>query len=354
MSGYSTKERTAVCDVTQGEPAGASARAAALAERLERGARALEAFAAGLSDREWTTRLPHDGRTVGVVVHHVASVYPIEVELAQQIAHGAPIEGVTMDDVHQMNARHAAEHAGASRAEAISLLEANSAAAARAIRALDDVALDRAARASLYDEAPVTCQFVLEDHAVRHSYHHLAVIARALGRAVPLVAILAAVACLLTATPAAAQPSPTLVDTVRAATVELRGPEAAIAAGWAPATGCVSGPQSGAMGVHYINGSLVPDGDLDPERPEALIFETRGGRTALVGVEFVVIAEQWHAKHGPQPPVLKGQHFHLVSGANRYGLPAFYELHVWAWKANPSGTFTDWHPHVTCDEVTGR
>jgi len=336
MSGSSTKERTVVREATTGAPAGPSARAAALAERLERGARALGAFAAGLSDRDWVTPVPHDGRTVGVVVHHVASVYPIEVELAQRIGRGAPIEGVTMDDVHRMNARHAAEHADAARADAVALLEANSTAAARAIRALDDDSLDRAARASLYDEAPVTCQFVLEDHAVRHSYHHLALLARALGRAVPLTVVLAAVVCLLAAAPVAAQTAPTLVDTVRAATRDLRAPEAAIASGWAPATGCVSGP------------------DLDPERPEALIFETRGGRTALVGVEFLVIAEQWHAAHGPQPPVLRGQHLHLVSGANRYGLPPFYELHVWAWKENPSGTFTDWHPHVTCDEVTGR
>ena len=89
---------------------------------------------------------------------------------------------VTMDDVHRMNAAHASEHAGVSKAGAIDLLRRNSDAAAAAIRALDDEDLDRAAPVSLYDDAPLTCQFVLEDHAVRHSYHHLAVIRRALGR----------------------------------------------------------------------------------------------------------------------------------------------------------------------------
>ncbi|MEZ5421046.1 MAG: hypothetical protein R2708_27415 [Vicinamibacterales bacterium] len=99
---------------------------------------------------------------------------------------------------------------------------------------------------------------------------------------------------------------------------------------------------------------MLFDGKLDPGRPEALIFETKGGRTTLVGAEFIVIADQWHAVNGPAPPVLKGQHFHLVSGANRYTLPPFYELHVWAWKDNPNGTFADWHAHVTCDAVTGQ
>lgn len=158
-----------------------SRRAGALADRLEQGARALAAHAAGLTDAEWRTRLPGDGRTVGVVVHHVASVYPIEIQLARTLAEGRPIAGVTMSDVHAMNARHAAEFAEVTRVEALELLERNSADAAAAIRTLDDDALDRAAEASLYDGAPVTCQFVLEDHAVRHSFHHLEAITRALA-----------------------------------------------------------------------------------------------------------------------------------------------------------------------------
>lgn len=349
------RETTIICDVTTGGRV-ASPRAEALAGRLEQGARALSALAADLTETEWRTALPGDGRTVGVVVHHVASVYPIEIDLAQRLGVGQPIEGVTMADVHVMNAGHAAANAGTTPAEAIALLDENSRAAANAIRGLDDAALDRAGIASLYDGAPVTCQFVLEDHAVRHSYHHLAGIATALGRKVPRLAALALalIVVMAGAATAVAQEGPTLVDTVRDVTRELRTPAAAVTAGWAPATGCVSGPQSGAMGVHYINGALVPDGDLDAETPEALIFETKNRRTTLVGVEYLVIAEQWHAKHGAAPPILRGQHFHLVTGANRYGLPAFYELHVWAWKGNPNGTFADWHAQVTCDDVIGR
>jgi hypothetical protein len=152
-----------------------------LADRLEQGARALAAFASGLSDAEWQARVK-DGRKIGVVVHHVASVYPIEIQLAQTIAAGKPITGVTMDDVHAMNASHAKEFDGVTRDTALDLLRRNSMEAAAAIRLLSDEELDRAAPASLYADAPVTCQFVLEDHPVRHSYHHLAAIRRALKR----------------------------------------------------------------------------------------------------------------------------------------------------------------------------
>ena len=154
-------------------------RADALADRLEQGANALAAFAASLTDAQWKTRCMPDGRTVGVIVHHVGFVYPIEIEIAQTVANGKLITGLTMDDVHALNARHAAEHANVTKEAALELLRTNSAAAAAAIRALSDEQLALAAPASLYADAPVTCQFVIEDHAVRHSYHHLARLQRA-------------------------------------------------------------------------------------------------------------------------------------------------------------------------------
>jgi hypothetical protein len=148
-------------------------RANALADRLEQGARALVTFASALTDAEWQTRVPKDGRKIGVVVHHVASVYPLEIQLARTVATGKPVTGVTMDVVNEMNAGHAKENDGITKEAALDLLRQNSAAAAAAIRALTDAELDRAATVSLYSDAPLTCQFVLEDHAVRHSYHHL-------------------------------------------------------------------------------------------------------------------------------------------------------------------------------------
>ena len=157
-----------------------SQRADDLAARLEQGARALAAFASDLTDTEWQTRIPKDGRAIGVVVHHVASVYPIEIQLAQALAAGKPVTGVTWDVIHAMNAGHAREYGAVTKEAALDLLRRNSSAAAAAIRALSDDELAQAAPVSLYSDAPLTCQFMLEDHAVRHSYHHFARIREAL------------------------------------------------------------------------------------------------------------------------------------------------------------------------------
>ena len=119
-------------------------------------------------------------------MHHVANMYPIEIQVAQTLAEGKPVVGVTWGVVDDINAKHAVEYDAVTKEEALDLLRRNSAAAAAAIRALSDEELDRAAPVSLNSDAPLTCQFILEDHAVRHSYHHLAVIRRAfdaLGRA---------------------------------------------------------------------------------------------------------------------------------------------------------------------------
>ena len=159
-----------------------SQRSNALADRLEQGARALAELAAGLSDVEWHTRIPKDGRKIGVVVHHVGSMYPLEMQLAQVLAAGQPIENVTWDDIHAVNAKHAKEFDGVTKAAALEHVERNSTAAAAAIRALSDEQLDLAAPVSLNSDAPLTCQFFIEDHALRHSYHHLKLIRQALGR----------------------------------------------------------------------------------------------------------------------------------------------------------------------------
>ena len=159
----------------------ANLRAHALAERLVHGARALEAVAAELTDAQWQIRIPKDGRTIAVVVHHVATMYPLEIQLALSLAAGNPIAGVTWDAVHELNAVHASENSAVTKEAAIDLLRHNSTAAAEAIGALTDEELDRAALVSLNADAPLTCQFFLEDHAVRHSYHHVAKIRTALA-----------------------------------------------------------------------------------------------------------------------------------------------------------------------------
>jgi hypothetical protein len=145
------------------------------------------------------------------------------------------------------------------------------------------------------------------------------------------------------------RPSP-LVDKVRAATRRYRNIEVAIAEGWVPATPCVSGPNSGAMGVHYVLPERVGDALLSADVPEALIYEPlTNGRLRLVGVEFIVLAETWNTANPDAQPTLDGHLLNLVGEPNRYRLPAFYELHVWAWERNPNGNFADWNSLVTCD-----
>jgi hypothetical protein len=142
-----------------------------------------------------------------------------------------------------------------------------------------------------------------------------------------------------------------LLKAVREGTQDFRNVTVAMAAGYASLGSCVSGPERGAMGIHYGNNTLIGDGVLDAATPELLIYEQRGSRLSLVGVEFLVLADAWNASHPDgAPPVLMGQHFQFVGTPNRYRLPAFYELHVWAWRDNSFGTFVDWNPAVSCAE----
>jgi hypothetical protein len=145
-----------------------------------------------------------------------------------------------------------------------------------------------------------------------------------------------------------------LVQEVLDATQRFRDVAVAESEGYGAFLGCVSGPQEGAMGVHFANGGLVGDGQLDAARPEVLVYEPRkNGALRLVAVEYLVIAEAWHATND-SPPVLSGQSFHYSGSPNRYGLPPFYALHVWTWKRNPSGMYVDWNPKVSCEDYTAE
>lgn len=158
-------------------------RAELLANRIEEGGAGLAAFAEMLSEAEWRTPMSAtDRRTVGVIVHHVASMYPIEVGLAQAVAGGNAAPEVTWELVADINAKHAQEQMGVTKAAALELLHRNSRDAAAAVRTFTDEQLDGFAPVGLSFGAPVTAQFILEDHALRHSWHHLAGIRRALGR----------------------------------------------------------------------------------------------------------------------------------------------------------------------------
>jgi hypothetical protein len=144
------------------------------------------------------------------------------------------------------------------------------------------------------------------------------------------------------------------VKLVRESTERFQDVSVAETEGYVLAFGCVRGSDSGAMGMHYVNMPLVMDGELDPTRPEIVIYEPLpNGRLRLIGADYLVLAEGWDAKKIGTPQLM-GQLFHLFESPNRFGLPSFYTLHVWAWKENPSGAFVNWHPKVSCENFGGQ
>jgi hypothetical protein len=146
--------------------------------------------------------------------------------------------------------------------------------------------------------------------------------------------------------PQGSQGQAKLVEIVRGATRQYLDINKAIAAGYGPFLGCVSGSDHGAMGIHYVNPSLL-NGTINETQPQSLIYEPSNGQMKLVGVEYIADAATW-LQNNSGPPVLEGQVFLFVDSPNRFNIPSFFELHVWAWRDNPQGSFVDWNDHVTC------
>ena len=145
-----------------------------------------------------------------------------------------------------------------------------------------------------------------------------------------------------------------LVRTVREATERFKDVNVAEGEGYHLQFGCVSGPDAGAMGMHFVNAPLVGDGVIDASTPEIVIYEPQpNGSLTLIGADYLVLADQWNATHSTAPELM-GQLFHLFEAPNRFGLPAFYTLHVWAWKDSPTGTFVNWNTNVSCNAFGGH
>ena len=155
-----------------------------------------------------------------------------------------------------------------------------------------------------------------------------------------LIPSLAVLSLLAVGNAAADDVSSPLVNHVRTANDRFKDVSVAVSEGYGPIP-CASGPQGGAMGIHYVNGKLLKDGALDVAHPEAVMYEpTADGKLVLVAVEYITFKG---------PAALEGHLFNFSSAPNRYGLDAFYEMHVWAWKANPAGAFADMNPKVSCE-----
>jgi hypothetical protein len=141
--------------------------------------------------------------------------------------------------------------------------------------------------------------------------------------------------------PAFATDSP-IVENVKKANDRFKDVNVAVKEGYGPIP-CASGINGGAMGVHYVNGEYLKDGVTDIGKPEAVMYEPKpDGSMELIAVEYIAFKG---------PASLEGHLFNYASAPNRYGLDQFYELHVWAWKPNPAGTFADMNPDVSCDAM---
>jgi hypothetical protein len=146
-----------------------------------------------------------------------------------------------------------------------------------------------------------------------------------------------------------------LLKIVREPTARFQDVRMAESEGYRLEFGCVSGPDSGAMGLHSVNDTLVGNGIVDATRPQIVLYKAQpNGDLKLTGADYLVLASPWDAKHSGKPPELMGQISHYFESPNRFGLPAFYTLHGWAWKANPNGAFVNWHPHVSCQSFVGQ
>jgi hypothetical protein len=166
--------------------------------------------------------------------------------------------------------------------------------------------------------------------------------------------------------PQTGEPSPdqtskasALLRQVRAATERFQNVEVAESSGYELLFGCVSGDSAGAMGLHYVNLTILnstnQSGVMEVDHPQIVIYEpTADGHLRLTGADYLVYADAWDKLHPGVPPQLMGQAFHLFDAPNRFGLPAFYTLHAWAWKDNPNGAFVNWHPNVSCEQFTGK
>ena len=113
--------------------------------------------------------------------------------------------------------------------------------------------------------------------------------------------------------------------------------------------GCIThptDPTQGAMGFHWFHHDKIHDIEVDPLRPEAMVYAPRGeGKLRLAAVEWVVPKGLWEAEHGvgAAPPTVLGHEMHILNPAL-----GWYVAHAWVWKFNPSGVFADWNPNVDC------
>jgi hypothetical protein len=102
----------------------------------------------------------------------------------------------------------------------------------------------------------------------------------------------------------------------------------------------------GAMGVHFLNPANIGP-NLDPAKPQVLLYEQSGDKLVLTGAEWFVPVQA----AGGKAPVIFGQTLIGPMDGHEPIMPAslrHYDLHVWLWKDNPKGMFTSTNSAVKC------
>ncbi|MGH7333905.1 MAG: DinB family protein [Candidatus Rokuibacteriota bacterium] len=156
------------------------ARADQLAGKFEQSCREINMLVERLSDAEWKKVTAGEQWPVGVAAHHVAEGHAGIASIIQAIAKGQPMPTFTMDMLHEMNAKHAKEHANTTKVATLELLQTNGAKAAAAVRALSDVDLDRSGTVLAGMPAMSVAQ-VIEGILINHVNEHMGSIRTALG-----------------------------------------------------------------------------------------------------------------------------------------------------------------------------
>ncbi|GAA2760130.1 hypothetical protein [Actinopolymorpha rutila] len=136
---------------------------------------------------------------------------------------------------------------------------------------------------------------------------------------------------------------------IRDATARYRNVDNAVEAGYLPTDVCVADPTLGGMGYHYVNPDLATNPNLDPTRPEVLVYaRDHHSRLHLVAIEYFKADADQNLGTDDDRPTLFGEPFDGPMLGHEPGQPIHYDLHAWVWRPNPAGELAQFNPTVRC------
>jgi hypothetical protein len=152
-----------------------------LARQFEVKAQEATAAVEHLTDADWTKVTTAERWPVGVVAHHIAVSHELLAGVVKTLADGKPGPSIPMDALHQMNAKHAQDFAGCTKAETVALLRKNTATAAGILRGIDDAAFEHSGTV-LIGMPPVSAGQLAGGLLCSHVDEHLGSIRATVGR----------------------------------------------------------------------------------------------------------------------------------------------------------------------------